>query len=135
MTAVHDDPGAGVEQETDLAGSVETSEMLRQTNAGYRQVFTDGRPFPADPVPYWVRQGWLQPLYPASGSGVRRRWPAAEVAIVRRMVQLVRVGMHPRTAAHCARNGYTTWLSDSVRVTVSPLTVRILPGWEDGDGP
>lgn len=123
MTAVHDDPGAGVEQETDLAGSVETSEMLRQTNAGYRQ------------VDYWVRQGWLQPLYPASGSGVRRRWPAAEVAIVRRMVQLVRVGMHPRTAAHCARNGYTTWLSDSVRVTVSPLTVRILPGWEDGDGP
>ena len=47
---------------------------------------------------------------------------------------LVRVGMHPRTAAHCARNGYTTWLSDSVRVTVSPLVVRILPGWEDGDG-
>ena len=22
-------------------------------NAGYRQVFTDGRPFPEDPVPSW----------------------------------------------------------------------------------
>ena len=27
--------------------------MLNEMNAGYRQVFTDGRPLPADPVPSW----------------------------------------------------------------------------------
>jgi hypothetical protein len=27
--------------------------MLNEMNAGYRQVFTDGRPFPEDPVPSW----------------------------------------------------------------------------------
>jgi hypothetical protein len=27
--------------------------MLDEMNAGYRQVFTDGRPFPEDPVPSW----------------------------------------------------------------------------------
>ncbi len=27
--------------------------MLNEVNAGYRQVFTDGRPFPEDPVPSW----------------------------------------------------------------------------------
>jgi hypothetical protein len=27
--------------------------MLNEMNAGYRQVFTDGRPMPADPVPSW----------------------------------------------------------------------------------
>jgi hypothetical protein len=27
--------------------------MLDEVNAGYRQVFTDGRPLPVDPVPAW----------------------------------------------------------------------------------
>lgn len=27
--------------------------MLDEMNAGYRQVFTDGRPLPEDPVPSW----------------------------------------------------------------------------------
>ena len=27
--------------------------MLNEMNAGYRQVFTDGRPFPDDPTPSW----------------------------------------------------------------------------------
>ncbi len=27
--------------------------MLNEVNAGYRQVFTDGRPFPVDPAPSW----------------------------------------------------------------------------------
>ena len=30
--------------------------MLDEMNASYRQIFTDGRPLPADPVPAW--NGW-----------------------------------------------------------------------------
>lgn len=35
--------------------------MLNEVNAGYRQVFTDGRPFPADPVPSW--QGYSSAMW------------------------------------------------------------------------
>jgi hypothetical protein len=35
--------------------------MLDEMNAGYRQIFTDGRPLPADPVPSW--NGWSSAVW------------------------------------------------------------------------
>jgi hypothetical protein len=35
--------------------------MLDEMNAGYRQIFTDGRPLPKDPVPAW--NGWSSAVW------------------------------------------------------------------------
>ena len=50
------------------------------------------------------------------------------------MTQLVHVGMEPRTAAYAARNGYTTWLSDTVAVHIGQRVETALLERRDADG-
>jgi hypothetical protein len=97
-------------------GLLNGPEVCRLTGISYRQ------------LDHWVRKGYLRPARPAAGSGTQRGFSLAEVAVVRRMVQLTRVGLAPAVAAYCARNGHTTWLTDEIFVSV-------LPNREDRDGP
>jgi hypothetical protein len=58
----------------------------------------------------WVSAGYLRPVqvatYPkaARGSGLRRRWPAIEAEIARRMARLAGAGFELEAAARFARD-------------------------------
>jgi DNA-binding transcriptional MerR regulator len=95
-----------VDQSTDLLNSPEVCE---QAGITYRM------------LDHWTRCGYLRPERPAAGHGTQRGYSPAEVVVARRMVQLTRVGFAPATAAHAARNGYTTWLEQDVKVSIWSL--------------
>jgi hypothetical protein len=55
---------------------------------------------------HWARKGYLQPERPMDGSGIPRRWPAAELEVARRIGILVAAGLQPEMAATFARDGW-----------------------------
>lgn len=66
--------------------------LLEETGATYRM------------IDYWVRIGLLRPTNPTPGSGYTREWPAAEIRVAKRMVQLINAGLTVPAAHHAARN-------------------------------
>ena len=84
-------------------------EVCRLAEISYRQ------------LDYWVRKGYLRPDRPAAGSGTQRGFSPAEVAVARRIVQLVSFGLPPGDAADAARRSYTTWLGRDVKVSIWSL--------------
>lgn len=69
------------------------TEILLETGATYRM------------LDYWCRTGLLLPKNPTPGSGAQREWPAREVQIAKRMVELTRAGLTVHAAHHAARHG------------------------------
>jgi hypothetical protein len=75
--------------------------------------------------------GYLRAENPAPGSGARRFWPAAEVAVARRMAELVDAGLRPEAAAHAARHDGQL-PGGQLRITRTPQTTTPAP---TGDTP
>lgn len=69
-----------------------SAEAMQRSGCTYRQ------------LDYWTRQGLLHPVG-GGGSGFNRSWPVAEVNVIRRMVQLVQIGLSPVIAEHISRIG------------------------------
>lgn len=67
-------------------------DLLQETGATYRQ------------LDHWCRLGLLLPPNPTPGSGAQREWPARELQIAKRMVELTRAGLTVHAAHHAARN-------------------------------
>lgn len=123
MARIRAMPLSEVVEQVPTESLLSSPEVCQQAGCTYRQ------------LDFWVRCGYIRPARAAAGYGTQRGFDLAEVVVLRRMVTLVKAGLAPQVAAHAARNGYTTWLSDTVRVSISPLVVRILPGWEGNDAP
>ena len=68
-------------------------QILEETGATYRK------------LDYWVRIGLLHPRNPAPGSGAQRVWPARELQVAKRMVELTKAGLTVAAAHHAARHG------------------------------
>lgn len=56
-------------------------------------------------VDYWTRTGLLRTARPAHGSGTQRIWAPEEDEVLRRVLPLTRLGIHPRVAFELARVG------------------------------
>lgn len=54
---------------------------------------------------FWTRNDWLRPDVKDVGTGNRRTYPPAELAVVRVMAALTRAGMTPKAAERVARGG------------------------------
>ena len=54
---------------------------------------------------FWVRQGYLKPLFAPQGSGFSRAFSESEVDVARRMARFVAAGVFPEAAHNAARNG------------------------------
>lgn len=86
-------------------------------DAGYQDMLAVGlTPRRAD---VWTRRGYLQPVDPAPGSGVPRRWPATEPKVAAMMLRLVAAGLTAEAAHRVARAGGAVDLADGVHVTVA----------------
>lgn len=83
-------------------GALATAADFAATGASYRQ------------IDYWCRAGYLRPTNPDSGSGRHRTFPPDELAVVARMVRLIRAGLTPAAAARVARGQHD--LAPGVRV-------------------
>ena len=70
-----------------------TYEILEEVGATYRQ------------LDYWCRIGLLHPKNPTPGSGMPREWPAGELRVAKRMVELTQAGLTLVAAHHAARHG------------------------------
>jgi hypothetical protein len=68
-------------------------EVCDQTGASYRQ------------LDFWCRRGYVGSQNDGEGHGSQRRWSPEEVAVVSRMVALVKAGLDPSVAAVAARDG------------------------------
>lgn len=87
-------------------GLLRSLEVCARAGCTYRQ------------LDFWTRCGYVKAARPGKGHGTRRGYDDAEIAIIRRMAALVHVGLAPKTAAYAARNGYETWLSGDVKVSI-----------------
>jgi hypothetical protein len=68
---------------------------------------------------YWVKRGYLRPEHDG-GSGVARRWPAAEAEIARRMSRLISAGIDVAAAAAFARNDWPDGeIAPGIRIEVA----------------
>lgn len=56
-------------------------------------------------VTHWTRRGWLKPADPTPGSGIPCDYPPEEVAVAKRMANLIDWGFRPDMAAALARLG------------------------------
>ena len=75
---------------------------------------------------YWTEQGWLRPTVETAGSGHRRTFPPAELAVAEVMFTLTQAGLTPRAAHRAAR--HQGWLTSTVRVVVEePLAATLIP--------
>lgn len=96
-------------------GLLRSPEVCARAGCSYRQ------------LDFWARVGLVHPERAAAGSGTLRLFSHAETDVIRRMVLLTDVGLSPSVAAKVVRQGGDAWLSNTVRIHVSPLTVTILP--------
>ncbi len=87
-----------------------SADAMIRSGATYRQ------------LDYWTREGLLHPIG-GTGSGFSREWPDAEVAVLRRMVAVVRAGVSPAIAEKAARleDGKFLYLGAGVRITLGPV--------------
>jgi hypothetical protein len=56
---------------------------------------------------HWTSKGWV--IANGAGTGNPRDWPATEVVILERMINLVDAGVKPEIAAKCARGDEGIW--------------------------
>ena len=76
---------------TDRSSTPPLAEVVAATGATYRM------------LDHWVRRNYLHPDH-AGGTGHPRTWPAEEIRVARRMVELVAAGLTVEAAHHAARN-------------------------------
>jgi MerR HTH family regulatory protein len=82
-------------------------QVCDQTGASYRQ------------LDFWQRRGFIGSRNDGQGSGSQRKWSPDEVAVVSRLVALVKAGIEPSVAAGVARDGRRVVpLSDRVSVQI-----------------
>jgi DNA-binding transcriptional MerR regulator len=90
-----------------------SAEAMKRSGATYRQ------------LDYWTRQGLLRPVGGA-GSGFAREWPAREVDVARRMVELVDAGFPPKWAEMVSR------LEPGAHVSIGDVRITLSPSVEEG---